>query len=89
MENIGNTKIDIDQLLKDFEMFCEVDLQLADLSTKNHVREVKRFLKQSKLNPYTIKRSDLRSYLSIYNERDPYVYKTVLAALKRFLEIFS
>ena len=77
IENAENTRIDNDKLLKEFELFCKVDLQLADLSVKNHVREIKRFLKITKLNPYTATKSDLRNYLSIYSERNPYVYKTV------------
>jgi hypothetical protein len=75
MENVENKRIDTDQLLKDFELFCKVDLQLADLSIKNHVREIKRFLKTTKLNLYTLTKADLRNYLSIYSERNPYVYK--------------
>ena len=62
-ENEENTRIDNDQLLKEFELFCKVDLQLADLSIKNHVREIKRFLRITKLNPYTLTKADLRNYL--------------------------
>jgi len=91
-ENEENTRIDNDQLLKEFELFCKVDLQLADLSIKNHVREIKRFLRITKLNPYTLTKADLRNYLllllSIYSEKYPYVYKTVLAAIKRFFRDF-
>jgi integrase len=88
IENVENTRIDDDQLLKEFELFCKVDLQLADLSVKNHVREIKRFLKTTRLNPYTLTKADLRNYLSIYSEKNPYVYKTVLAAIKRFFRDF-
>jgi integrase len=88
MENEQNGKIDVNQLLKDFKMFCRVDLQLADLSIRNHIREIKRFLKSTKLNPYTLTKSDLRIYLSPFSEKNPYVYKTVLAALKRFFRDF-
>ncbi len=69
-------------------MFCKVDLQLADLSIRNHIREIKRFLKATKLNPYTLSKSDLRNYLAPFSEKNPYVYKTVLAALKRFFRDF-
>jgi integrase len=88
MENAENTRIDNDKLLKEFELFCKVDLQLADLSVKNHIREIKRFLKTTNLNPYTLTKADLRNYLSIYSEKNPYVYKTVLAAIKRFFRDF-
>jgi integrase/recombinase XerD len=88
IENGQNKRIDINQLLKDFEMFCKVDLQLADLSIRNHIREIKRFLKATKLNPYTLSKSDLRNYLAPFSEKNPYVYKTVLAALKRFFRDF-
>jgi len=88
IENGQNNRIEVDGLLKDFEMFCKVDLQLANLSIRNHIREVKRFLKTTKLNPYTLTKSDLRSYLAPFSEKNPYVYKTVLAALKRFFRDF-
>ena len=88
IENGENKRIDVDGLLKDFEMFCKVDLQLADLSIRNHIREIRRFLKTTNLNPYTLTKSDLRDYLAPFSEKNPYVYKTVLAALKRFFRDF-
>ena len=88
IENIENKRIDVNRLLNEFKMFCKVDLQLADLTIKLHVREVKRFLEKSKLNPYTLSRNDLRGYLLTYSDKNPYVYKTVLAALKRFFRDF-
>jgi integrase/recombinase XerD len=88
IENGENIRININKLLKDFEMFCKVDLQLADLSIRNHLREIKRFLRTTKLNPYTLTKSDLRSYLSPFSEKNPYVYKIVLAAMKRFFRDF-
>ncbi|MDH7477113.1 MAG: hypothetical protein QHH17_01880, partial [Candidatus Bathyarchaeota archaeon] len=77
IENGENRRIDFEELLKDFELFCKVDLQLADLSIRNHIREIKRFLRIMKLNPYILTKDDLRNYLALYSEKNPYVYKTV------------
>jgi integrase len=82
------TPEDIPSILVEFDKFCKVDLQLADLTVKHHVREIRRFFTVTRLDPRIVGKSDVRNYLAAFSERNPYVYKTVLAALKRFFRDF-
>ena len=75
-------------ILDQFEVFLQIDLQKAKRTVKGHVREIRRFLSACDINPKEISKYDIRKYLSNYQNVHPAVYKNVLASIKVFFRDF-
>ncbi|MEM3550814.1 MAG: phage integrase N-terminal SAM-like domain-containing protein [Candidatus Bathyarchaeia archaeon] len=75
-----------DDAIKGFADFSKVDLRLSEITVKEHLFEVKRFLEWFRLNSSKdVSRDVLREYLNRFNGCSAYTYSNVLKALRRFL----
>jgi integrase len=68
-----------------FKQYCQVDLQLAPLTIRDHVSNISRFIKTVNKPVDLLTREDVRRYLAGYMNKHPSTYKNQLASLKRFL----
>jgi len=59
----SSRSFDKDDIISAFEAFCKVDLQLADRTVKDHVWQVKRFLKARRMDIKGTSKEDVRNYL--------------------------
>jgi integrase len=87
-ENAGRIE-DFERLLERFRDFCLIDLQLEKRTAVEHVLILRKFFKWlngkqiGSLTP-----DDLRSYLKLFREGNPYTYSNVLKAFRRFFRDF-
>ena len=65
-----------------FASFCQVDLQLAERTVREHVWQIGRFLRSVCKDPKLITREDVRSYLAMYADKAPATRANVLKSLK-------
>jgi integrase len=65
-----------------FASFCQVDLQLAERTVREHVWQIGRFLRTICKDPKFITREDVRSYLATFAAKAPATRANVLKSLK-------
>jgi len=75
-------------VLRDFEEFCKVDLQLDHLTVKGHLGQIRRFLEAVKQDPSKLSDQDIRSYLAKFADANSNTYANVLKSLKVFFRDF-
>ena len=76
------------ELINKFELFCKVDLQLADLTVRTHRQHILQFIKalNKPLSEVTIE--DIRNYLIRFKDKAPKTYRNQLCTLKVFFRDF-
>ena len=75
---------DNDRLLAGFYDFCRVDLGLADATTKEYRRKMRRFFKSIKKAATSVTSEDIRGYLKPLANGNANSYSNALKPLKRF-----
>jgi integrase len=75
-------------VLRDFEEFCKVDLQLDHLTVKGHLGQIRRFLEAVKQDPSKVSDQDIRNYLAKFADANSNTYANVLKGLKVFFRDF-
>ena len=80
--------VDIPGLLADFKQFLEVDLQRSRLTVKNHLEQIRRFLKCCDVPLEELTVADVRSYFSKFVDGNSNTYSNVLKSLKVFCRDF-
>ena len=73
-------------LLNEFEKFCRVDLQLAERTTRDHVRQMRRFFKT--VGGRELTKQTVREYLLRFTGKSESTYANVLKSLKVFFRDF-
>jgi integrase len=79
---------DFSNVIKSFEEFCNIDRQLLKSTIVVHRTFVKAFLRNLNKPLESITDSDVREFLSRYNEKSPYTYANALKAMKIFVGDF-
>ena len=79
---------DTHSVLRDFEEFCKVDLQLDHLTVKGHLGQIRRFLEAVKQDPSKLSDQDIRTYLAKFADANSNTYANVLKGLKVFFRDF-
>jgi len=74
-----------DKVVSEFKEFCEVDLQLSELTVNGHVRQIKRLFK----NVQRFTREDIRGFLMKFKDKSPNTYANVLKSLRVFFRDFQ
>jgi len=80
---------DFEHLLKRFYDFCLIDLQLNKRTIMDYIYALRKFFKW--LNGKRIESltsDDLRKYLMLFRDGNPYTYSNILKALRRFFRDF-
>jgi integrase len=92
IENKREYKLRIDNL-KDlenkFKDFCLVDLQLSKVTVRNHMYHLRRFfrwLEREKIDAINVE--NIREFLKQFRDGNPYTYRNMLKALRRFFRDF-
>jgi len=78
----------VEDILKDFDEFCLVDLKLKQGSTYNHFKNIKRLLRTLDKPLSQIDIQDLRSYLKRYLNKANGTYANQIKALRVFFRDF-
>ena len=89
--NLPSLKNGLNEILGCFRDFLKVDLRLQEVTVKEHICEVRRFLawlRSKGLELGDVSREVLREYLKRFSDMSPYTYKNVLSSLKRFFRDF-
>ncbi|TET26548.1 MAG: hypothetical protein E3J73_04285 [Candidatus Bathyarchaeum sp.] len=79
---------DNDRLLAGFYDFCRVDLGLADATSKEYRRKMKRFFQAVNKRAYDVTAEDVRSYLKPFSSGNLNSYGNALKPLKKFFRDF-
>ena len=77
-----------EDLLKRFNDFCLVDLQLSKRTVTSHLSKLRQFFNWLNKPISTLTVEDMRRYLLQFRNGNPYTYSNILKALNRFFRDF-
>jgi len=87
-ENLVDGLLNMDEVMKAFELFCKVDLRLSDRTLRNNRYGMLCFFKVVNKDLRLITAQDVREYLAGYMDSLANTYANVLKPLKVFFSDF-
>jgi integrase/recombinase XerD len=80
----GMEDLECETVLEGFRDYLKIDRQLEEKSVEKYVSEIKKFIRNSGIDPLKAERIDIRNYLKTFKEIPANSYANILKALRIF-----